>query len=164
MRVRRMVCVLGALAVSGAAIAPAASAANDGESIARKAAKGKVKAAVLQMQVVKDGQVVTVTRTLPFLSAGTIAAAEAAGVSAGQEPTASDPNRHTIAGGPGTGHTYDAASDPAVAMDSRGRGYFSCVMFDVASNASGLFVTQSPEGAHGSFFFNVTSRPFMVAE
>src|SRR5207248_853053 len=83
---------------------------------------------------------------------------------AGQEPTAGDPNRHTINGGPGTNHTYDAASDPAVAIDALGRGYFSCVMFDVASNASGLFVTQSPPGAHGSFFFNITGRQFMVAE
>ena len=44
--------------------------ADNGESIARKVAKGKVKAAVLQMQVIKDGQVVTLTRPLPFLSAG----------------------------------------------------------------------------------------------
>jgi len=83
---------------------------------------------------------------------------------AGQEPVAGDPNRHTIAGGPGTGHTYDAASDPAVAMDAFGRGYFSCVIFDVNTFASGLFVAQSPEGAQGSFFFNVTARPWMVAE
>ena len=267
MRARGILCALGALAVSGSTLA-----ADGGESIARKAAKGKVKAAVLQMQVLKDGQVVTVTRTLPFLSAGTSAAAQAAaGVSAGdereeaadaagtgqdlpaqelgaapgslgcsgrdsngnkrvnqdcsfrrqaeetitfnpldpnnllagqndsrvgfnqcgidwstdngkhwgdllppfrqklnnpagQEPTATDPNRHTIEGGPGTNHTYDAGSDPAVAFDALGRGYFSCVTFDVASNASGLYVTQSPQGAHGSFFFNVTGRPFMVAE
>jgi hypothetical protein len=83
---------------------------------------------------------------------------------AGQEPTASDPNRHTILGGPGTDHTYDAGSDPAPAMDALGRGYFSCVVFDVASNASGLYVTQSPEGAGGSFFFNWTGRQFTVAE
>src|SRR2546423_5652350 len=83
---------------------------------------------------------------------------------AGQEPTASDPNRHTIEGGPGTLHTYDAGSDPAMAMDALGRGYFSCVTFDVASNASGLYVTQSPPGADGSFFFNWTGRLFTVAE
>jgi hypothetical protein len=83
---------------------------------------------------------------------------------AGQEPTASDPNRHTILGGPGTSHTYDAGSDPAMAMDALGRGYFSCVVFDVASNASGLYVTQSPEGAGGSFFFNWTSRNWTVVE
>ncbi len=81
-----------------------------------------------------------------------------------QEPTPTDPNRHTIVGGPGTFHTYDAASDPALGMDSQGRGYYGCVIFDVASNASAIFVTQSPLGAHGSFFFNVTSRPFMVVE
>src|SRR4051794_8031851 len=81
-----------------------------------------------------------------------------------QEPTASDPNRHTIDGGPGTEHTYDAGSDPAMAMDALGRGYFSCVTFDVASNASGLYVTQSPPGAEGSFFFNWTARQWTVAE
>ena len=267
MRVRGMLCVLGALAVSASTVA-----AESGESIAKKAAKGNVKAPVLQMQVQRDGQVVTLPRTLPFLSAGTIAAAQhAPGVSAGderlegadaagtgqdlpapdlgvapgsfgcsgrdsngntrvnqdctfrrqaeetitfnpldannllaaqndsrvgfnqcgidwstdngnhwgdllppfrqklnnpagQEPTPSDPNRHTIVGGPGTNHTYDVGSDPAVAFDALGRGYFSCVIFDAASNASGLYVAQSPPGAHGSFFFNITNRAFMVVE
>src|SRR5947207_1137148 len=32
-----------------------------------------------------------------------------------QEPIAGDPNRHTIEGGDGTFHTYDAGSDPALA-------------------------------------------------
>jgi hypothetical protein len=83
---------------------------------------------------------------------------------AGQEPTGSDPNRHTIGGGPGTFHTYDAGSDPALAADSSGRTFFSCVTFDVATNASGLYVTMSPVGAQGSFYYNWTSRPFTVAE
>jgi hypothetical protein len=85
---------------------------------------------------------------------------------AGQEPTASDPNRHTILGGPGTFHTYDAASDPAVAFDSRGRAFFSCVAFDLASDASALFVMQSPAGAQGSFFYTIGSagRRFVVVE
>lgn len=85
-----------------------------------------------------------------------------------QLPTTGDPNQHTILGDPGTLHTYDAASDPAVAFDSAGRGFFSCVVFDVASNASGLFVTQSPADAHGAYFDNIGStlgdRGFMVAE
>lgn len=83
-----------------------------------------------------------------------------------QEPVPGDPNRHTIQGGPGTLHTYDAGSDPAVAFDSKGRGYFSCVTFDIASNASMLYVTASPAGAQGSFFFNVNAfdRRFVVAE
>ena len=42
---------------------------------------------------------------------------------------------HTIRGDAGTLHTYDAGSDPAMAFDSEGRGYFSCVAFDLASNA-----------------------------
>lgn len=85
-----------------------------------------------------------------------------------QLPTRSDPNRHTILGNPGTLHTYDAGSDPTVTFDSRGRAFFSCVTFDVASNASGLYVTQSPVGAKGAYYFNVGSplgdRAFMVVE
>jgi hypothetical protein len=82
-------------------------------------------------------------------------------------PTASNPNNNTIAGGEGTFHTYDAGSDPALATDSSGRAYFSCVVFDVFSNASGLYVTQSPTGAQGSFYFNIPPAPnkrFMVVE
>jgi hypothetical protein len=82
-------------------------------------------------------------------------------------PTASNPNNNTIQGSPGTFHTYDAASDPANAADALGRAYFSCVVFDVNSFASGLFVTQSPEGADGSFYYNVpapASKQFMVVE
>ena len=81
-------------------------------------------------------------------------------------PTAADPNQHTIVGGGGTGHTYDAGSDPTVAFDTQGGGYFSCVAFDINSNASLLYVTQSPAGAKGSFFYNIPtrSRKFIVAE
>jgi hypothetical protein len=82
-------------------------------------------------------------------------------------PVGSGPNRNTINGGPGTMHTYDAGSDPTVAFDSQGRGYFSCIIFDVNDFASGLYVTQSPAGAKGSYFFNVPPPPektFMVVE
>jgi hypothetical protein len=82
-------------------------------------------------------------------------------------PSTDNPNNNTIGGDPGTFHSYDAASDPANAYDSRGRAYFSCVVFDVASNATGVFVTQSPQGADGSFYFNVPSPPdkrFMAVE
>jgi hypothetical protein len=72
-----------------------------------------------------------------------------------QEPIPSDPNRHTIGGGPGSFHTYDAASDPIVAADSKGRAFFGCVAFDIYSNANALIVTQSPAGAGGSFYDNV---------
>src|SRR5436190_19463418 len=80
--------------------------------------------------------------------------------------TGSDPNNHTIHGAPGTGHTYDAASDPGPAFDSMGRGFFSCVAFDVGSNASMLYVVQSPLGADGSLFFNIASarRYYIVVE
>jgi len=62
---------------------------------------------------------------------------------------------HTIAGGNGTFHTYDAASDPALATDADGRAFFSCVAFDLASDAAAVFVTASPAGAGGSFYNNV---------
>ena len=62
---------------------------------------------------------------------------------------------HTVAGGPGTGHTYDAGSDPALAFDSQGRAFYSCVVFDLNSNASAILVTASVPGAGGSFYNNV---------
>jgi len=73
---------------------------------------------------------------------------------------------HTIVGGPGTFHTYDAASDPAVAVDSQGRAFFSCVVFDVNSDASGIIVAASVPGAGGSFYNNVpaTGSAFIAAE
>jgi hypothetical protein len=83
---------------------------------------------------------------------------------AGDLPTATDPNQHTILDGPGTGHTYDAGSDPALAADSTGHAYFSCVVFDVNTLASGLYVTMSPMGAKGSFYYNWSGRPFTVVE
>ncbi len=83
-----------------------------------------------------------------------------------ERPTPADPNSHTIRGDAGTAHTYDAGSDPTVAFDSKGNGYFSCVAFDVHSDASLLYVTQSPAAAKGSFFFNITpnDRRWVVAE
>jgi hypothetical protein len=62
---------------------------------------------------------------------------------------------HTIQGGTGSLHTYDAASDPAVAVDSQGRAFFSCVAFDLASNANAVIVAASVPGAGGSFYNNV---------
>ena len=80
--------------------------------------------------------------------------------------TPGDPNNHTIVGGPGTFHTYDAGSDPAPAFDSRGRGFFTCIGFDVFSNASLLYATQSPVEAQGSFFYDISpaGRNFIVDE
>ncbi len=86
---------------------------------------------------------------------------------AGQESGfGKDPNRNTILGGPGTLHTYDAGSDPALAFDSQGRAFYSCVMFDINSNASGLYVTEAPQGAGGAFYNNIPAagRPFIVVE
>lgn len=80
------------------------------------------------------------------------------------DPQDAVPN--TIGGDPGTLHTYDAASDPVNATDSRGRAFFSCVVFDAASNASGVFVTESPVGAQGSFYYNIpeVGRTFMPVQ
>jgi hypothetical protein len=83
---------------------------------------------------------------------------------AGQLATAADPNNHTIVGGPGTFHTYDADSDPAPAFDSQGRGFFTCIAFDIFTNASLIYATQSPIAAQGSFFFNIDGRHFVVDE
>jgi hypothetical protein len=81
-------------------------------------------------------------------------------------PTSADPNSHTIVGGQGTFHTYDADSDPAPAFDAHGRGFFTCIAFDVASNANLIYATQSPAAAQGSFFYNLDSagRHFIVDE
>jgi hypothetical protein len=82
-------------------------------------------------------------------------------------PSEDNPNDNTIAGGAGDFHSYDAASDPANAVDSQGRSYFSCVVFNIAYISSGVFVTQSPQGADGSFYYNVPTPPekrFMAVE
>jgi hypothetical protein len=81
-------------------------------------------------------------------------------------PVPGDPNSHTTTGTPGDLHTYDAASDPTVSFDANGRGYFSCVAFDFASNADMVFVAASPAAAQGSFFFNIDpfDRRFVVDE
>jgi len=69
--------------------------------------------------------------------------------------TAADPNRHTFTGTPGTLHSYDACSDPYVAFDSAGRAFYTCVGFDVASNAGLVFVVPSLPNAKGSSFDQV---------
>ena len=80
----------------------------------------------------------------------------------GELPTATDPNSHTIGAGPGSAHTYDAASDPIVAADTMGRAFFGCVVFDVFTNANGLIVSQAPAGAGGSFYDNVPDHNYSV--
>src|SRR5262249_21752879 len=69
-------------------------------------------------------------------------------------------------GGAGTGHTYDAASDPAVAVVSQGRAFFSCVVFHLNSNASAVMVTASAPCAGGSFYNNVpaSGSPFVAVQ
>jgi hypothetical protein len=57
------------------------------------------------------------------------------------------------------GHTYDAASDPAVTFDGNGRAWYSCVVFDVNTNASGLFVVPSSAALKGSAYANIGAGP-----
>jgi hypothetical protein len=71
------------------------------------------------------------------------------------EPTADDPNRHTILGTEGSLHSYDACSDPYLAFDSRGRAFYTCVAFNIVDFASLVFVVPSPAGAKGSYFDQV---------
>src|SRR2546421_5311229 len=74
-----------------------------------------------------------------------------------ESATGSDPNNHSIHGAPGTGHTYDAASDPGPAFDSAGRGFFSCVAFDLNDNAGLRHVGHYPVGPDGPLFFHTAS-------
>ncbi len=64
------------------------------------------------------------------------------------------------------GHTYDAGSDPAVTVDGTGRAWYSCVLFDLASNASAVAATRSTPGLKGSAYSNIGAgpSPFIVAE
>lgn len=78
-------------------------------------------------------------------------------------PTSGDPNRHTILGGEGTLHSYDACSDPYLTFDSQGRAFYTCVAFDIASNASLVFAVPSPPDAKGSYFDQVYP-PFGLVE
>ena len=67
---------------------------------------------------------------------------------------------------PGTGHTYDAASDPAVTVTGAGRAWYSCVVFDINSNASAVFATRSTPALKGSAYANIPDAPspLVVAE
>lgn len=49
-------------------------------------------------------------------------------------------------------HKFDHASDPALAMDSRGNTYFTCVIFDDLAAPGGILVTKSNAEFGGSFF------------
>jgi hypothetical protein len=64
------------------------------------------------------------------------------------------------------GHTYDAASDPAVTFNGTGTAWFSCVLFDVNTNASALAVVPSTPALKGSAYANIGAgaSPFIVTE
>ena len=78
------------------------------------------------------------------------------------------PPGHTIVGGAGTNHTYEASGDPGLTWDSQGNAFFSTGAFDRTTFASAVFATISPAGANGSFYFSVPSGSvnprFVVAE
>jgi hypothetical protein len=67
---------------------------------------------------------------------------------------------------PGTLHTYDAASDPNVTFTGTGRAWYSCVVFDLNTNASGLFAIPSTPALKGAAYANVAAgaSPYVVAE
>jgi hypothetical protein len=67
---------------------------------------------------------------------------------------------------PGTLHTYDAASDPNVTFTGTGRAWYSCVVFDLNSNASGLFANPSTPALKGAAYANIGAgaSPYVVAE
>jgi len=67
---------------------------------------------------------------------------------------------------PGTLHTYDAASDPNVTFDGQGRAWYSCVVFDLNTNASGLFAVPSTPALKGAAYANIGAggSPYVVAE
>jgi hypothetical protein len=77
-------------------------------------------------------------------------------------PTADDPNQHTLTGTEGTLHSYDACSDPYVDFDSEGRAFYTCIAFDIATNANLVFAVPSPVGAKGSYFDQVPA-PFGIS-
>ncbi len=57
------------------------------------------------------------------------------------------------------GHTADAASDPALAFDSRGNAYFSCIVFDAIADANAVVVTKSNAAFGGTFFHTPKPGP-----
>ena len=67
---------------------------------------------------------------------------------------------------PGTLHTYDAASDPNVTFTGTGRAWYSCVVFDLNTNASGLFAIPSTPALKGAAYANIGAgaSPYVVAE
>ena len=75
MRIRKTITLLGLIAIAAGAVSTAALPAAASDGVAKRAAKGELRPAVLKMQVQKDGQTVTVTRPMPFLSSGTLSAA-----------------------------------------------------------------------------------------
>jgi hypothetical protein len=67
---------------------------------------------------------------------------------------------------PGTLHTYDAASDPNVTFTGTGRAWYACVVFDLNTNASGLFAIPSTPALKGAAYANIGAgaSPYVVAE
>src|SRR5207302_4663332 len=115
------------IAIAAGAVSTAALPAAAADGVAKRAAKGELRPAVLKMQVQKDGQTVTVTRPMPFLSSGTLsAAAEAlAATNQGDERAAAadagpagDLGANPVGSGPGTlGCDRDSAGNVRVNQD-----------------------------------------------
>ena len=86
MGTRRIVTLIGLAAVAASAISSAALPVSAGDGVAKRAAKGELRAATMPVQLQQNGQTITVNKTLPFLSGGTIQAAQdALGVGAADQ-------------------------------------------------------------------------------
>ncbi len=100
-------------------------------------------------------------------SASTTAASFSRSTAAGTGATSS---RRSGSSSSRNGHTADAASDPALAMDEQGNAYFSCILFDVNAAANAVVVTKSSAqlggtnihvaaNAHGAYIVWADTRP-----
>lgn len=58
------------------------------------------------------------------------------------------------------GHTSDACSDPTASFDADGNVYAGSVLFDLNSDASGIFVTKSNAAIGGAFYHTPQAGPF----
>ena len=67
---------------------------------------------------------------------------------------------------PGTGHTYDAASDPTVTFSGNGTAWYRCVVFDINSNDERTVRDPVDARTEGIGVFEHSGRPspLVVAE
>lgn len=69
----------------------------------------------------------------------------------------------TLLPSPGGARTTDAASDPAMAFDSQGNLYFTCIIFSINTIENGIVVMKSNAEFGGSFLHSPSQGPFGAA-